>query len=107
MPVTDFARIYAIKNKIINTNSLERLADMLNKGVINKTTYEELVQVYSYLMHLRFKHHSSQITNNLQADNFIDPNEFTQIEQHTLKNAFAQISGIQKKLNYDFSGEAL
>ena len=107
MPLTDFARIYAIKNKIRNTNSLERLNDMLKKAVIGKTTYEELVQVYSYLMHLRFKHHSSQITNHIPADNFIDPNEFTRIEQNTLKNAFTQISSIQKKLNYDFTGEGL
>ena len=107
MPVTDFARIYAIQNKIRNTNSLERLNDLREKGIINKNTYEELVQVYSHLMHLRFKHHASQITNNSEADNFIDPNEFTRIEQQTLKNAFTQISSIQKKLSYDFSGEAM
>jgi CBS domain-containing protein len=107
MPVTDFARIYAIQNKIRNTNSLDRLHDLRDKGVIENHTYEELVQVYSYLMNLRFKHHASQITNNKEADNFIDPNEFTRLEQQTLKNAFSQISSIQKKLNYDFSGEAL
>ena len=107
MPVTDFARIYAIQNKIRNTNSLDRLRDLRDKGVIENHTYEELVQVYSYLMNLRFKHHASQITNKKEANNFINPNEFTRLEQQTLKNAFSQISSIQKKLNYDFSGEAL
>lgn len=107
MPIIDFARLYSIKHKVSNTNTIERLEELMNKGSISKTAYDELMQAYNYLMQLRFKHHSNQITNNKEADNFIDPEEFTKIEQNTLKNAFSQIVSIQKKLNYDFSGEAI
>lgn len=103
----DYARIYAIREKIAETNTLERLSAILSKGVINKTTYDELVQAYNFLMQLRFKHHSTKITNNETADNFINPNSLTQIERNTLRHTFSQITSIQKKLSYDFSGEAI
>ena len=107
MPISDFARIYALKNKVSNPNSLARLDGLLKKGIINKNTYEELKQAYNYLMQLRFKHQSDQIMENVSADNYINPNNLTQIDQKTLKNIFTQILSIQKKLSYDFTGEAI
>ncbi|MBI9071183.1 MAG: cache domain-containing protein [Melioribacteraceae bacterium] len=105
MPISDFCRIYALKNSISNTNSLERLDGLLEKGIINKTSYEELKQAYNYLMQLRFKHQSELEMENLEANNYINPSKLTQIEQKTIKNIFSQIISIQKKLSYDFSGE--
>ncbi|MEN8193854.1 MAG: DUF294 nucleotidyltransferase-like domain-containing protein, partial [Bacteroidota bacterium] len=107
MPISDFSRIYALKHKVSNPNSLARLDGLLKKGIINKTTYEELKQAYNYLMQFRFKHQSEQIMENVPADNYINPNSLTQIEQKTLKNIFTQILSIQKKLSYDFTGEAI
>lgn len=107
MPISDFCRIYALKNKISAVNSIERLEGLVKKGVINKVTFEELKQAHNYLMQLRFKHQSEQIVKNLSANNYINPTTLTQVEQKTLKNIFTQIISIQKKLNYDFTGEAL
>lgn len=107
LPIIDFARIYAIKNKIASTNTLERLQGILEIGIINKSTYEELTHAYNILLQLRFKHHVKMLRENRQPNNFVNPEELTQIEQNTLKNAFTQIISIQKKLSYDFSGEAL
>ncbi len=107
MPISDFARIYALKNKVSNPNSIGRLDGLLEKGIINKTTNEELKQVYNYLMQLRFMHQSEQIMKNITADNYINPSGLTQIEQKTLKNTFIQVLSIQKKLSYDFTGEAI
>ena len=107
MPIIDFSRIYALKNNIGSTNTLERLSDLLNRGVIYSTNYAELKQAYNYLMQLRFRHQSNQLMENNPADNYINPEELTQIEQKTLKNIFSQILSVQKRLSYDFSGEAI
>ena len=58
-------------------------------------------------MQLRLKHQTSNLSENKPADNLINPAQLTQIEEKTLKNAFSLISGIQKKLSYDFTGDAL
>ncbi len=107
MPISDFARIYSLKYNLSATNTLERVQSLLTKGIINKNSYEELVQAYNFLMQLRFKHQATQITEDKAFDNFINPKELTQIEIKTLKNTFSHIVAIQKKLSYDFSGEAI
>ncbi|NOG44816.1 MAG: PAS domain S-box protein [Calditrichaeota bacterium] len=107
MPITDFCRIYALKNSVSNPNTLARLSGLLKKDVINKTTNQELEQAYNYLMQLRLRHQTEQINKNEIANNYINPSKLTQIEQKTLKNIFTQILSVQKKLSYDFSGEAL
>lgn len=106
-PISDFARIYALKNKVNNSNSIERLDSLSKKGVINSTTYEELKQAYNYIMQQRIKHQVEQIMESGTADNYINPSSLTHIEQKTLKNIFTQLLSIQKKLNYEFTGEAL
>lgn len=107
MPLTDYARIYSIKHKISDTNTLERFQKLFDEGVIPKGTYNELVHTYNYLMTLRFKHQAIAISKNLAPNNSISPGELTQVELKTLKNTFTQITSIQKKLSYDFTGDAL
>jgi PAS domain S-box-containing protein len=107
MPLTDFARIYAIKNKIGVTNTLERLSELQSALVVNKNSYEELVQSYNFLMQLRLKHQVTADEKNQTPNNFISPDELTQIELKTLKNIFSQINAIQKRLSAEFTGESL
>ncbi len=107
MPISDFARIYSLKHNLSETNTLERFRTLFKKGIINKNSYEEIVQAYNFLMQLRFRHQATQITLKRDFDNHINPKELTQIEIKTLKNTFSQITGMQKRLSYDFSGEAI
>ncbi len=107
MPLTDFARIYSLKHKIGETNTLERLTRLQSLNVLNKSSFDELTQSYNFLMQLRLKHQVMAIEKKIVPDNFISPDELTQIELKTLKNIFAQISAIQKRLGAEFTGEAL
>lgn len=107
MPLSDFARVYAIKDKISETNTLERLHAMQLKGTISTNTYKELIRAYNFLMQMRFRHHAAQITNELPTDNYIRPDSLTQIDKTTLKHTFSQITSLQKKISYDFMGEAI
>lgn len=107
MPLSDFARIYAIRHGISETNTLDRLYQSYRKGKLAENTWHELTQTYNYLMQLRLKHQAKALSRNVIPDNSIDPNELTHIELKTLKNAFGQIVGIQKRLSYEFTGEAI
>ena len=107
MPISDFARIYGLRHNLKETNTLERLKTLFGKGIINKNSYEEIVHAYNFLMQIRFSHQTKQITNSLEVDNYINPEDFTQLEIKTLKNSFSQIVGLQKRLGSEFSGEAI
>lgn len=107
MPIVDFARIYALKNKIESTNTLDRLYELQLKGVLTPKEHEELNIAYSFLMQLRFARQITAILDEGQApDNYINPKKLTHIEQKMLKGIFTRIEDFQSKMDFDFIGTA-
>ncbi len=106
-PIVDFARIYALKNKIEETNTLERLRQLYIKRVFNRQEYEELERAYSFLLQLRFvRQLTAIIDEKAKPDNYINPKTLTRIEQKMLKEIFIRIEKFQAKLNFEFIGIA-
>jgi CBS domain-containing protein len=103
-PIVGFIRLYALYNKLDETNTLERLRQLHLRDVITKSMYDELVLSYNYLMYLRFRFQAKSILENLPPDNMIDINKLTQIEVTTLKKIFGEMNDLQTKLNFDFKG---
>ena len=106
-PVVDFARVYALKHGVEETNTLERLEQLRIKKIITLAEYEELDKAYSFLMQLRFvRQITAVVDDNSKPDNYINPKKLTQIEQTTLKEIFKRIEKFQGKMNFDFIGIA-
>ena len=104
-PIVDFARVYALKNHIDETNTLERLQQLQLKGVLQLEEYEELEKAYSFLLQLRFVRQATAIVDDAGApDNYINPKKLTRIEQKMLKEIFNRIEKFQAKLEFDFIG---
>ncbi len=105
MPIVDFARIYALHNRIDETNTQERLHQLFLKGVLSRGDYHELDQAYSFLMHLRFvRQVTAIIDEGGKPDNYINPKKLSRIEQTLLKEIFKRIEKFQAKLDFDFTG---
>lgn len=103
-PVISFIRLYALNHKLHETNTLSRIKQLYLQQFIHKSMYDELVLSYNYLMHIRFKSQSESILNNKMPDNIIDVTQLTHIEVSTIKKIFGEISNLQTKLNFDFTG---
>jgi CBS domain-containing protein len=107
MPIVDFARIYALKNGIEVTGTLERLRQLYDLEVLTQEEYEELQKAYSFLMQLRFgRQVTALMEQKAQADNFINPKRLTRIEQTMLKEIFKRVEKFQAKMNFEFIGIA-
>ncbi|MBD3268256.1 hypothetical protein GF373_16445 [bacterium] len=106
MPIVDFARIYAIRYQITETNTLARLQKIYEHDVLTKSGYENAQQAYDLLMQIRFKHQATLMSNNQPPDNYINPKMLTNLEQIMLKKTFSQIGDLQSKLRFDFTGSA-
>ncbi len=102
--IVDFARIYSLNSAVAETNSISRLAALCEKGVLKNSSYEEMAQAYSYLMHLRLENQVKKYRETGSADNNIDPYSLTSIDQKMLKEVFSQIKYFQVRLSYDFTG---
>jgi CBS domain-containing protein len=105
MPIIDFARIYALKLGIRETNTLLRLEQIQQNRLLTKEEYDDIVQSYRYLMNLRFIRQITAITEESgRADNFINPKQLSRIDQTMLKEIFKRIEGIQQKMGIEFTG---
>ncbi|MFO7714878.1 putative nucleotidyltransferase substrate binding domain-containing protein [Desulfosarcina sp.] len=106
-PIVDFARVYALKNGIEETNTLERLDQLRIKKVISQQEYEELEKAYSFLMQLRFvRQITAVIDERIKPDNYINPKKLTHIEQTMLKEIFKRVEKFQSRMNFEFIGIA-
>ena len=104
-PVVDYARIYALHHRIEETNTLDRLNQLLVEKKISQEEYNELETVYSYLMQQRFvRQVKTIIDEKSEPDNFINPKKLSRIEQTMLKESFKRIEKFQAKLSFDFTG---
>ena len=103
--IVQFARIYALKFHIHETNTLNRLRALRDATLIKDSTYREASEVYNLLMHLRFKHQAMAMENGEALSNRINPKSLTEIEQEILKKSFAAISNFQTKISFDFKGK--
>ncbi len=98
--ITNFARLYALRNNIDSLSTTERLTALLEKNVIDKDEHETILQSYTFLMNLRLKHQTNQASENIEPDNFINPKNLSKVEQLLLKNAITGIVEISNKLKY-------
>ncbi len=103
--IVNFARAYALKHGIEETNTQERLSRLFLKNVLSGQDYHELEQSYSYLMQMRFVRQVTAIMKEKgKPDNHINPKTLSRIEQTMLREIFKSIEKFQAKMSFDFLG---
>jgi CBS domain-containing protein len=106
LPIVDYARVYALKHGVAETNTLERLQRLAQKGVMAPSDYNEIEQGYSFLMQLRLVRQVNAIVDERTApDNHVNPQDLSGIEQRLLKEIFIRIRSLQTRMSFDFTGE--
>jgi PAS domain S-box-containing protein len=104
LPLVSFARLYSLRNKLDETNTLDRINQLYQKQSISKTMFDELLLSYNFLMHIRIHSQSRRIQLNKVPDNLINISSLTHIEIATIKKILISINDLQTKLNFDFKG---
>ncbi len=104
MPIVNFSRLYALRHRIDATNTLDRLSELYEKGVVSKDTYEHVVPDYETLMRIRLRRQAVAIEQGREASNLITPDELTSAEEARLKRLFSLSGDLRKKISYDFLG---
>ncbi|MFO7838833.1 MAG: DUF294 nucleotidyltransferase-like domain-containing protein [Desulfosalsimonadaceae bacterium] len=101
--VVDFARIYAMLDNSVETNTVKRLELLFRNRHLDRKERDHLVHAYKFLMYQRLKHQSESMKkNNGRPDNFIRPDDLTSIDQQALKEAFKQIRTAHARMRLDF-----
>lgn len=106
MPMVSFARLYALRHQVSQTHTLQRVEALCERNVILSASRDEIVAAYDFLMQLRLQNQIAAIEAGRPPQNIIHPGKLGYIQQELLKQAFAQIAAVQKKISYDFLGGA-
>jgi PAS domain S-box-containing protein len=104
MPVVNFARLYALKHRIDSTNTLDRLSELRDRGVVSREAYQEIVPDYETLMRIRLRRQAVAIEEHRKPSNLIPPEELTSAEETRLKRLFSVAADLRKKISYEFLG---
>jgi CBS domain-containing protein len=104
MPIVTFARLYALRHQISQTHTLERIAALAERNLIADSSRDEIAAAYDFLMQLRLQHHLEAIQAGRPPRNSLHPGKLGHTQQELLKQAFAQIAAVQKKVGYDYPG---
>ena len=72
--------------------------------MILPSSRDEIAAAYDFLMQLRLQTQTAAIQTGRTPQNTIHPGKLGYIQKELLKQAFAQIAAVQKKVSYDFLG---
>ncbi|WP_029897476.1 putative nucleotidyltransferase substrate binding domain-containing protein [Desulfohalovibrio reitneri] len=101
-PFVDFARLYALRLGLAETNTLARLDGARAAGAMSAGLHSEAREAYEFISQVRLIHQMRRMERGGEPDNFVDPAGLTDLERRTLKEAFSVISGLQQLVRDDF-----
>lgn len=102
-PLVDFIRVYSIQHHVDESNSILRLEKMLRMNIIPEEEYQEIENIYSRMMEIRFRSQVNAILDNNSPDNMVTSKELTVIERTMVRKTFSEIIRYQQKMLNDFS----
>lgn len=102
MAIVSFARLYALKNSIFETNTISRLGYINNLGIILDSRHRDVVTAYETLLKMRLWNQAKAIENNLDSDNWVDPGQLGHLEEVMLRECFKEIDDLQTLIQKDF-----
>jgi CBS domain-containing protein len=90
-------RTLALQYEIDAINSLERIKELNNKGVIDKNFAMELIESFDTLSTIRL-----EAMDTLSHDNYIDPKTLQKNQRDLLKDSFKIVNKFKKFMNFHF-----
>ena len=97
-PITDLARSFALAQGLTEVNTHERLAAAAESGAVSAKMGENLQDALALIAGLRIRHQARQIQRGDAPDNYLPPDEISELERKHLKEAFRVIELMQETL---------
>jgi CBS domain-containing protein len=98
VPLVDAVRTLSLDQRVFETNTLDRLSALVEKGVLSQGEADDLRDAFNVIMLIRIRHHVSAIARGGEPDNYINPAKLSIIQRTMLKEAFKAIDKLQHVL---------
>ncbi|WP_302141272.1 DUF294 nucleotidyltransferase-like domain-containing protein [Halomonas alkalicola] len=101
-PLTDLIRVHALACGSRAQNSFERLDDIDRTQLLAPGVSDKLRYALEFLAMARIRHQVFDLQQERTPDNNIEPENVSDAERHTLKDAFQVLSNAQKFLKFRY-----
>lgn len=97
-PFVDGARLLALANGIGACNTLERLRQLVGKGVIEALDGAAYEEAYHFIQQTRMQQHQRQTRDNQPYSNRLDPDSLNHLDRRILRESLRQAQRLQSSL---------
>lgn len=98
VPITDIARVLSLSSGINAINTTDRLKTAINLGALSEDMGENLIDALEYIASLRIRHQANQIRRGDKPDNYLAPDDLSDLERKHLRDAFKVIAEMQSTM---------
>ncbi|MGZ5386289.1 MAG: putative nucleotidyltransferase substrate binding domain-containing protein [Solirubrobacterales bacterium] len=98
MPVVDLARYAALVAGSRARSTPERLRDAASAGSLDDHDARVLAEAYALFAEMRLNHQVERLRAGSEPDDLLDPHELNALERRYLREAFREVSAVQKGL---------
>lgn len=97
-PFVDGARLLALANGVAANNTLERLRQLVSKGVIDALDGAAFEEAYHFIQQTRMQQHQRQSRDNQPYSNRLDPDSLNHLDRRILRESLRQAQRLQSSL---------
>jgi CBS domain-containing protein len=99
LPITDLARYAALRAESDAVSTVDRLHAGADAGVFDPAPARSLEEAFDLFSALRIEHQVQQVEAGLEPDDRIDPKELNQLTRRYLRDAFREVSSVQRAMS--------
>ena len=97
-PFVDGARLLALAHGVETCNTLERLRELIDKGVIEALDGAAYEEAYHFIQQTRMQQHQLQARQERPYSNRLDPDRLNHLDRRILRESFRQAQRLQSSL---------
>lgn len=107
LPVTDLARVSAIRARVTSTETRERLRGAADAGVVAPGEARALEEAFETFMELRIDRQVARVRRGLPADSAVEPAALDPVSRSRLRESFRVVEHVQERLRREVGGGRL
>ncbi len=102
VPITDIARALALSQGVSAINTNDRLQAAVRSGALSEEMGENLEDALEFIASLRIRHQANQIRQGEPIDNYLPPDDLSELDRKHLRDAFKVIQGMQETMDHRY-----
>jgi signal-transduction protein with cAMP-binding, CBS, and nucleotidyltransferase domain len=101
-----FAQLCALRHGVTATNTADRMTRLRDMGALTQSTHAETFVALQILLSLCLRNEAETSATGQTPTNQVNLKSLTEIEETTLKQVFARVVALQRKVSFDLLGGA-